>query len=237
MGQTWLDLLFAHSPVEPSELVPLLPPPLRLDTFEGRAWISITPFVLTGLRLAATPPLPYYSTFPELNVRTYATLDEKPGIYFFSLDAASRLAVEGARRIYRLPYFLAQMSAKHQTASALVYESRRIDLRGQDALFKASYAPVGLPFLARQGSLEHFLVERYCLYTVDEGGGMLRAEIHHPPWLLQRAEARIAANTMAPRGVELSALPPFLHFARRQDVLIWLPRRVQRVRCREEKQV
>jgi uncharacterized protein len=226
MGQTWIDLLFAHWPVEPSKLQPLLPAPLRLDIFEGRAWISVTPFLLTGLRLAATPPLPKYSTFPELNVRTYASLDEKPGIYFFSLDAGSRLAVEGARRIYRLPYFLAQMSPRCQ-AGALVYESKRIDPRGDDALFKGSYAPVGPPFTAKPGTVEHFLVERYCLYTGDENGELLRAEIHHPPWALQAAEASITINTMAPRGVDLPAAPPLLHFARRQDVLIWRPRIVQ----------
>ena len=163
MGQTWLDLLFAHWPLPPSELEQLLPPPLRLDTFDGRAWISLTPFVLSGLRHAAAPPLPYFSTFPELNVRTYATLDEKPGIYFFSLDAGSRLAVEGARRIYRLPYFLAQMSARQQRVGAVAYESKRIDSRGHDALFNGSYAPVGPIFVAKESTLEHFLVERYCL--------------------------------------------------------------------------
>jgi hypothetical protein len=135
---------------------------LRLDTFEDRAWTRLTPFVANRPAVAATPPLPYYSTFPELNVRTYATLEEKPGISFSSLDAGSRLAVEGVRRIYRLPYFLAEMSAKHQRVGAIAYESKRIDRRGQDALFKGSYTPVGSPLVAKEGSLEQFLVECCC---------------------------------------------------------------------------
>jgi uncharacterized protein len=220
MGQTWLDLLFAHWPLEPGNLESLVPRPLRLDTFNGRAWIGVTPFVLSGLRLAATPALPYLSTFPELNVRTYATVAGKPGIYFFSLDAKSRLSVEVARRLYRLPYFLAEMSAR-RSDGLVTYESKRVDERGHEARFEGRYRAVGRPMVAEPGSLEHFLVERYCLYTLDESGRPLRADIHHPPWPLRAAEAEIAVNTMSPPGVELPKAPPLLHYAERQDVLVW----------------
>src|SRR5688500_11196013 len=166
MGQSWLDLLFAHWALAPSALEARVPEPLELDTFEDRAWIGITPFVVSGLRLAPTPPVPYLSKFPEINVRTYVTLQGKPGIYFFSLDAASRFAVSTARRLYRLPYFLADMSA-YRSDSRVEYRSERLDERGHAARFEGRYGPIGPPASAKPGSLEHFLIERYCLYTLD----------------------------------------------------------------------
>jgi uncharacterized protein len=105
MGQTWEDLLFAHWRVPADELRRLLPRALELDTFADEAWLGITPFRLTGLRARGTVPLPRVSTFLELNVRTYVTVEGKGGIWFFSLDATSALAVAGARRAYHLPYF------------------------------------------------------------------------------------------------------------------------------------
>lgn len=220
LGQTWRHLLFAHWAVEPRVLGPLVRPPVALDTFEGRAWIGVTPFVLTGLRPSVAPPLPGVSSFPELNVRTYVTFGGKPGIWFFSLDAASRLAVAAARRFYRLPYFLADMASARRDG-LVEYRSARVDTRGRGARFTGRYRPVGLPGAAMPGSLEYFLAERYCLYTVDAAGKPFRADIHHPPWPLQAAEAEIDLNTMAPRGVELPDAEPLLHYAARQDVLIW----------------
>jgi uncharacterized protein len=225
MGQTWQQQLFVHWPVEYLALRALVPEGLPLDRFDGKAWVGVTPFLLTGLRATATPPVPVLSTFPELNVRTYVTLEEKPGIYFFSLDAASRLAVAAARRFYCLPYFHARMSARREEGEVR-YASERVDQRGQPAEFRARYGPAGTPFEATPGSIEHFLAERYCLYTLNRSGHVLRAEIHHPPWLLQPAHAELERNTMAPPGLTLRGSPALLHFAERQDVLIWGPGRL-----------
>jgi uncharacterized protein YqjF (DUF2071 family) len=96
MAQTWNDLLFAHWPLPPALVAPLLPAGLPLDTFDGQAWIGVVPFHMSGIRLRFTPPLPWLSAFPELNVRTYVTLDGKPGVFFFSLDAANRWPSGGA---------------------------------------------------------------------------------------------------------------------------------------------
>jgi uncharacterized protein len=218
MAQTWDDLLFAHWPLRPAELESFVPRELPLDTYEGDAWLGMTPFALLGLRLIGTPPLPRLSSFLELNVRTYVTLDGKPGIFFFSLDAASSVAVAGARRLYRLPYFRAAMSCD-RNGGRLRYESRRLG-GGHEARFAAFYAGSGAPEPARPGSLEHFVAERYCLYTVS-GGRVFRGQIHHPPWPLEAAEAEIERNTMPPPGVRLPAGPPLLHYSARQDVLIW----------------
>jgi uncharacterized protein len=219
MGQTWRRLLFAHWRFPPDELRAHVPPPLELDLYDGAAWLGVTPFVITGLRATATPPFPLLSAFPELNVRTYVDYGGKPGIFFFSLDAGSRLAVIAARRFYRLPYFVARMSEK-QEGDSIRYESRRNDERGHAARFRVTYAPRGAPKAGAPGTLEAFLAERYCLYTVHEGLPF-RAEIHHPPWPLQPADAEIEENSMPPLRMRLPTEPPLLHFAERQDVLIW----------------
>jgi uncharacterized protein YqjF (DUF2071 family) len=216
-GQTWLDLLFAHWSLPVDALRRAVPAPLPLDTFDGRAWLGVTPFEVIGLRAQGAPPVPWLSRFAETNVRTYTTIDGKPGIHFFSLDAASALAVAGARATYRLPYHRAEMAIE-RAGEEIRYRTRRAK---PEAELVARYRPDGPVFQAQPGTLEHFLTERYCLYVVDERQRIRRADIHHPPWPLQPAVADIERNTMtAPYGIELVG-DPLLHFAARQDVLIW----------------
>jgi uncharacterized protein YqjF (DUF2071 family) len=214
-AQTWERLLFAHWRVPEETLRRHVPTALPIDTFDGSAWIGITPFRVSGLRVRGLPPLPYVSAFLELNARTYVSLGGKAGIFFFSLDAASRLAVEAARRLYRLPYFPARMWA--DGSAGIRYSSERTE--GRPAKFLGTYRPVGEPEPAHAGSLEHFLTERYCLFTMHEDRPYW-AEVHHPPWPLQAAEAEIEANTMPPPGIELSG-EPLCHYSDRQDVVIW----------------
>jgi uncharacterized protein len=220
MGQTWRHLLFAHWPVEPAALEPLVPRPLELHLYEGGAWLGVTPFVLTGLRGHGMAPLPWLSRFPEVNVRTYVEHGRKPGIYFFSLDAGRRAAVAAARRGYRLPYFHADMRADVE-GGEIRYLSERIDSSGPPAELRLTYRPAGRRLPMRDGSLERWLAERYCVYVVDERSRVLRGDIHHPPWPLQPATEEIDSNTMGrPLGLELDG-PPLLHYSARQDTLIW----------------
>jgi uncharacterized protein len=179
MAQTWEDLLFAHWRVSAAELRRVVPSQLPIDTFDGTAWLGVTPFLVRGLRLRLTPPIPFLSRFPELNVRTYVTVGGKPGIYFLSLDAARWLAVIGARRTFRLPYFHARMPLRRR-GGAVSYASRRTSSDGEPAGLQAHYRPYGEVFVAEPGSLEYFLTERYCLYTLDDRLLVHRAEIHHP---------------------------------------------------------
>jgi uncharacterized protein YqjF (DUF2071 family) len=188
---------------------------LELDSFDGAHWLGVTPFRVTGLRLRGTFPVPGLSSFLEVNVRTYVNHGDRPGIWFFSLDAASRLAVEAARRVYALPYHHADMRAERRGAS-IDYSSRRTS-GGHD--FAGTYKPTGPAAPPQPGTLEHFLTERYCLYTT-RNGALCRAEIHHPPWPLQPAEAELRENTMPPPGIEPEGEPLF-HFSGRQDVVIW----------------
>ena len=216
MQQTWNDLLFAHWPVPAESLRSLIPSALALDTFEGRCWVAVAPFHMSGVRARWLPPIPGTSRFPELNVRTYVTYGGKPGVFFFSLDAASRLAVWGARASYNLPYFLARMKVREETGR-FQYES----IRNPATVLRARYSPVGPVQLRKPETIEHWLTERYCLYTVSRGS-VYRAEIHHQPWPLQDAEADISENTMArAAGIELPNVAPLLHFSKQLEVLIW----------------
>jgi uncharacterized protein YqjF (DUF2071 family) len=225
MAQTWRDLLFAHWPVAPEAMRGHIPAGLTLQTFDGWAWLGVTPFVLTGLRGRGLPPVPGLSTFPELNVRTYVTAGDKPGVWFFSLDAGSTPAVWGARLLYSLPYFRAAMRAR-RAGEGMEYTSQRTHPGAYPAAFAAAYRPVGPPAAGRPGTLDAWLTERYCLYAADRRGRLWRAEIHHAPWPLQRAEAEIRLDTMtAALEIRRRAPSPLLHFAARLDVHIWLPTR------------
>ncbi|MFL5899150.1 MAG: YqjF family protein [Solirubrobacterales bacterium] len=220
MGQTWDDLLFAHWPVAEKALREVVPAELPIDTRDGTAWLGITPFWVRGLRLRGTAPAPGVSTFPELNVRTYVSVDGKPGIYFLSLDAGSCAAVRAARRSYRLPYFHSRIEAGRD-GEGIDYDLLRTSEDGPPAYFLARYGAEGGELPVREGSLERWLTERYCLYTLDDQGRVQRGEIHHPPWPLHRGWAEIETNTMAmPFGIELEE-EPLLHFSPRQDVVIW----------------
>lgn len=221
MTQIWNELLFAHWPISPENLRPLVPLILSLDTFERECWIGIVPFHMTSVRLRWIPPVSRLSNFVELNVRTYVILQGIPGVYFFSLDASNPVAVALARLIYHLPYFNATMSSK-RVGDAIHYISRRTHKNAPPAEFQAIFRPTIPIFFAQKGSLEHWLTERYCLYTVIPGKGAYRGDIHHIPWTLQLAELETKKDTMAiSQNIHLPDAPPLLHYSHRQEVLIW----------------
>ncbi len=225
MAQSWHDLLFAHWRIDAAALRPLIPAALQIDTFDSSAWIAVVPFRMSGVRLRLTPNVPGLSAFPELNVRTYVTLDGKPGVWFFSLDAANAIAVAVARRWFHLPYFRARMSCD-ASGESNHYHSERTHRGAAPAVLRGSYRPIGLTFEALPGTIEHFLTERYCLYAAN-CCGILRGEIHHPPWQLQVADAEFLRNTMIDAaGLAFPAGKPLLHFARRQDVVVWQPEKI-----------
>jgi uncharacterized protein len=222
MRQEWHELLFAHWPLPADSMTPLLPPGLSLDTYNGQAWVGLVPFRMSGIRLRGTAPLPWLSAFPELNVRTYVEIEGKPGVFFFSLDAANLVAVRLARRFFALPYYHALMSCIRRE-DTIVYSSAR---RQTDAFVRAgldwTYRPTASAGFTEPGSLEHWLTERYCLYSVNRRGDLFRGEIHHPPWRLQPAEVTRNTTTVAlAGGIVLPETEPLLHYSERQEVLVW----------------
>ena len=226
MVQRWHDLLFAHWRCPITDLRPLIPRPLEIDRYDGDAWISVVPFYMSGVRMRLSPPLPTAHAFQELNVRTYVTLDGRPGIWFFSLDCESSLAVLGARMGVRLPYFRADMRM-NRANNAIEYDSQRWSILGAPAAFSATYKGIGAAYVPAPGSLDHFLTERYCLYSSD-GKRIWRGDIFHPRWSLQAGEAQIDTNSMlAAAGVKAIGHDPLLHFAAFQDARFWWPTRVR----------
>jgi uncharacterized protein YqjF (DUF2071 family) len=224
MAQSWHDLLFAHWRVDAALLRSKIPAALHIDTFEGQAWIAVVPFRMSGVRFRGTPALPRLSAFPELNVRTYVVANGKPGVWFFSLDARNPMAVAIARVWFHLPYFRARMKC-NESRGTIHYRSERTHRGAAPGALDVNYRATSEVFESQSGTLEHFLTERYCLYASDRDGRIYRGEIHHPPWQLQVAEAefRIDSMTEAAR-ISLPLHQPLLHFARRQDVVVWNPR-------------
>jgi uncharacterized protein YqjF (DUF2071 family) len=221
MRQTWERLLFAHWLVPFDRLRPLIPASLELDRFDGETWLGVVPFLMRNVRPRALPALPRLSAFPELNVRTYVTMGGKAGVYFFSLDAGNSLAVEIARRWFHLPYFRARFSVS-QAGERMTYHSMRTHSGAASAELDVTYRPTGPVYASAPGSLDAFLTERYCLYTTDRRGRLLRGEIHHQEWPLQPAEAEFRRVTMAQRyGVALPDIPPLLHYAHHLETLAW----------------
>jgi uncharacterized protein YqjF (DUF2071 family) len=222
--QTWNDLLFLHWPVSAEALRPRVPVELQVQELQGTAWVSVTPFWMSDVSVRNLPAVPGISTFPELNVRTYVNRDDRPGVWFFSLDADNFLAVRAARAVYHLPYMDAQMSVS-QKDDGIHYVSQR----SSGVKFEAEYEPTGPVAPAAPGTPEHWLTERYCLYARSGSGTLYRAEIHHEPWPLQPARVRIIHSDMlAVHGLEVQGPPVHVQYSRRLEVAIWPPARVVR---------
>lgn len=245
----WHDLLFAHWPVDPMALRASMPVPLRpcLDVFRGSAWLGIVPFWMSDVGLRGMPSWP---RFAECNVRTYVTVDDKPGVYFFSLDCQSLSSVYGARMLFNLPYYYASMDVEISVGDRVRYFSRRAVNKPvrmpNNAELDCEYWPLDIASAeAQPGSLEFFLTERYCLYMTKSsytasvsaptsGSGsnsnsIRRAEIHHRPWQLQAAHAVFEENTLAEsHGIRLPEARPVFHFAKHQEVLVWRPKAIER---------
>jgi uncharacterized protein YqjF (DUF2071 family) len=225
MHQAWNDFLFMHWPVPVEQIRAAVPEPLPLHLHEGVAYLGVIPFHMTDVRPRGTVNVPGLSNFPELNVRTYVIVDGKPGVYFLSLDASNRVAVETARATFGLPYFKATMHWERNNGN-LQYYSARTDRRGPPAELKGSYRPTGDYFYTAKGTLQHWLSERYRLYTVDGQGQIYTTDVHHLPWPMRNVEASFSINTMAQgHGIDLPDEAPLVHYSPGVDVVVWAPRR------------
>ncbi|MGL4611535.1 MAG: YqjF family protein [Trueperaceae bacterium] len=220
MFQRWHDLLFMHWPVPIASLRSAIPVSLELETFEGQAWLAVVPFRMSHIHPRGLFTVPGLSAFPELNLRTYVIKDGKPGVWFFSLDAANPTAVFLARTLFKLPYFNARMQYDEKNKT-IHYSSSRTHRNAPACEFRGIYTPVQNANIPKPGTLEYFLTARYCLYTADAAGTIYRGEIDHEPWPLQAAEANVVVNTVAQTlGITLTD-QPLLHFSKRVDVKVW----------------
>lgn len=214
--QSWRDLGFLHYPVAAGALRRRLPEGLKLDTFGGSAWVGLVPFRMERVKRRTLPKVPGCSSFPELNLRTYVEADGKPGVWFFSLDADSWPIVLGGRWIYGLPYYPARMEHREENGG-YGFSSHR---RGSKVCFRARYRACDERFYARPGSFEYWATERYCLYAGKGPDRMVRVEVHHAPWPLQRMEVAIEQNdVLSAAGIHPLDAEPLCHFSEGVDVL------------------
>ena len=226
MHQTWGKLLFMHWRISENLLRPHVPDSLEIDTYGDSAWIAIVPFTMWDIRAFPpyVPPVPFLSSAHELNVRTYVHHNGVPGVWFFSLDANSRAAVLGARTVYHLPYYNADIDLI-QRGKRIHYKLQRED--DPPAAFDATWV-IGDPLPQSQpGSKEFFLTERYMLYT-EVDGDLYRARIYHEPWPLQQAELIKWGSTMLEAiNVTQPTNEPIVHYAEELDVDIWFLEKVE----------
>lgn len=233
---TWRDGLFVNWPVDPGALRPHIPDELSLETWEGDAWLSVLPFVLTNAGFRGTPPVTR-TAVAELNVRTYVRYRGDPGLFFFSIDVGNPLIAAAVGRTTRLPVYHAHMrvssdddevvfsSTRSQTAACSRPRVRSTDA---PARFGATYRPDGDVFTPEQDTFAYWLVERRRFYAAEKNRGVLSGEIAHEPWPLQPANVTINENTM----FEANGLPeprgdPVVYYCDELSMTGSIPRRLR----------
>lgn len=204
----WKKAFFAHWDWDPSDVEARLPKGLQLDTFNGRAYLGVVPFLMEDIRLAVMPSGTGLA-FPELNLRTYVTLNGEKGVYFFNLDASSALGVYLARKLFAIPYYQADFSVSTAQESIQFAHKRKNTSTRFDAVYKGDKQI----FYAEKGSLEHWLTERYIFYTSRGRNGLFEGRIAHKPWPLQRGSWKAVQNDLfrANRFAEPSSVPHLLY--------------------------
>ncbi|MED4781085.1 DUF2071 domain-containing protein [Brevibacillus choshinensis] len=221
MTQTWEHLLFAHWEIPPAMIRSMVPDALEIDTYEGSGWITIIPFMMSGVRLRCLPPVPFTTTFPEINVRTYVKIGGRSGIYFLSLDASNPWITAIARKWYRLPYFEASMNFQKRN-DGIEIDSRRVKSPDQSERFSASYQSCSDVFFAQHGSLEYWLTERYTLFCeCAKTKRIYGANVYHEPWQLQNAAVQIRENTLTEKQFSLEAPPSLTLYSRGVQSNVW----------------
>ena len=219
MLMTWRSLLFIHWPVPAEALQPLVPEPLEIDTFDGRAWVGLIPFTMPRVRMTRLPVVPTTRRFHECNVRTYVTDRDQPGVYFFSLDATSRLAVWCARRFWHLNYRFSRIDV-HQEGDVIHYA---VDRAGDPAArMRCAWRGGSTREQSKPGELAYFLTERYMLYTVNRQGRLLGGRIWHRPWPLRDAELlELDDGLVWAAGITIPDETPVLYHADELHVRAW----------------
>jgi hypothetical protein len=211
--QRWSDLLFVHWRLPAEVVAACVPRQLSVDTWDADAWVGLVLFQMSGVRPWWACPMPWLSSFPETNLRTYVRFrGGEPGVWFFSLEAGNPIAVWVARRLWSLNYFWAQMQIDRRGRS-IRYASRR---RGSDSTVGTCIAAevetdtgASAAFRAASGTLEHFLIERYLLYSCFGEGSLFEGRVRHTPYPLCNARlTHCDENLVAAAGLPAPTAPP-----------------------------
>jgi uncharacterized protein len=215
MLQRWHEISFFHWSCAPALLQDRLPPELEVDTFDGKAWISLTPFLLTGLR----PPLVPHSlgmNFPEMNLRTYVNGPAGSAIWFFSLDAAKSLPVAGARMSFGLPCFWSDIKVEIGESEDFYFSNRGGRARARIRIAKEER-------IVEQSDLDIFLTARFRLYSTRRGR-LVTTEVEHAPSELNRLRIlEFEENVRRTMGVEFPGSDFVCHHSHGADTKIGVP--------------
>lgn len=223
----WRDLFFASWRVSVEALRSVVPGELEIDTFDGSAWITLVPMRITDMHWRGIAPIPGMEGLRELNLRTYTTRNGKPGVYFLSIECPAICSDWIARNIFGAPYYEAQIALCNDGVS-WSFASERTQEGMHAAAFFGTFRPAGEASRPAPGSLEHFLVERYCLYFVKDGA-IWRGDIDHDEWKLQNADMQIAVNTVpSALGLALAAKPDHTAYCVSTDTRVWPPVKEER---------
>ncbi len=221
MRQRWRNLLFSHWPIPLETLRRHIPSELEIDTYQGRAYLGVIVFMIEGIHLRGLSSLSLTPVFSEVNLRTYVHYQGKPGVFFLSLDVGDWASYTIAKRWYRLPYKKALISFQKEGQS-FACQSVRKGTIDPPISFGVKYAPASEVYVPKEGTLDHWLTERYCLFSTNNGSNIYCGEIHHRPWPLQKAKADISKNTLfTPFRMEGSEGKPICHFSKGLDTLFW----------------
>ncbi|MEE6209441.1 DUF2071 domain-containing protein [Salarchaeum sp. III] len=208
----WERVCFASWPVDPGLVERSLPDRVDVDTFDGRAYLSVVPFLMGRVRPRHAPRRVGLD-FAELNLRTYVEVDGDPGIYFYNLDAADPVGVALARGLFSLPYYRADTHVERAPDDGTRFESTRTHGGVPPCEFAATYRPVEEPTTPDSGSLAEWLVERYRFYT--EGRSRLwYGDVEHPPWRVADADIAFDDNDLfAANGFDHPAGDPHVVYS------------------------
>jgi len=209
LSMRWRDAVFAHWPIDPDVVAPTLPDALAVDTGpDGRAWLSVVGFVMEDIRPRFSP---IGRSFPELNLRTYVRHGDDSGVYFYNLDADDSLSVAIARRLFRLPYYRAEMQVT-ESEEGIRFRSYRTHDGVEPAAFDATIEPRGPASPAEPGSTAAFLVENYRFFVAS--GTLFEGTIAHDPWAIAPADLTIRENTLfSASGFDRPSGEPLVHYA------------------------
>ncbi len=216
--QTWHDLLFAHWPVDANYLRPFVPEYLTIETFHDKAWIGVVSFQTSHARARLLPYVPFFKHYNEINIRTYVRYGNTPGVFFFSMNISSPIAATFFHKIFRLPYYYSKIHC-NQENDCIQFQCSKTTRNPIE--MDLVYEPTTEAFQASNGTLEHWLTERYCFYTTFNKT-LFRAEILHEPWQLQQASAEIRKCEVAQfSNDDFLQQQPIFHYAKKQEVLSW----------------
>lgn len=221
--QSWNNLVFIHYKIDIQSLRALVPSKFEIDLYQGEAWISIVPFFMEDVMKGNIPSFYPFKKFPELNLRTYVKYENKPGVFFFSLDAECLPVVLGGNLLYGVPYKYAKMNYELSENGGYLRSDRFIG----SVEFEMRYRKIGEIFESEIGSLQEWLSERYCLYSKSNHTEFYRVEVHHKKWPLQNCEVSISKNDiLKASNLEVDLDSMIVNYSPGVDVISFRPEKI-----------